>query len=104
MRNLSTMPKPQMPTTKIALEDIPPAIIIQTANIENQTFAWLHDDDRFLVAIDGIDKHADACKEWFLCWFDIRPDQQQNQKINVITSSQDAGMMFVVQIIKTNGL
>lgn len=101
MRNLSTtMPKPQMPTTKIALEDIPPAIIIQTANIENQTFAWLHDDDRYLVAIDGINKDVDACKEWFRCWYDIK----QNQEINMITSSQDAGMMFTIQIKQTNGL
>lgn len=100
MRNLSTMRKPQMPTTKIALEDIPPALIIQTANIENQTLAWLHDDDRFLVAIDGINRHDDAVDEWFRCWY----KKTNGYSLNTHVASQDAGMMFVVQIIKTNGL
>jgi hypothetical protein len=97
MRNLSTtMPKPQMPTTKIALEDIPPAIIIQTANIDQKTFAWLAGDDRYLVAIDGIDRHDDVVDEWFRCWY----QSTKGYSLNTHVASQDAGMMFVVQIIK----
>lgn len=94
------MPKPQMPTTKIALEDIPPAIIIQITNIGNQTYAWLHDDDRYLVAIDGNDKHEDACKEWFRRWFTIK----DNQQIRIHQGTNDQGRMFLVQIKQTNGL
>lgn len=94
------MPTTQMPTTKIALEDIPPAIIIQTINIEKQTMAYLVDDDRFLVAIDGNNKHEDACKEWFRCWFEI--DQQHRVKIQ--RAPNGIGQLFIIQIKHQHGL
>lgn len=82
------------PTTKIALGDVQRAVIIQTATIGEQTFAWWSDDDRFLVAIDGVGLGADACKAWFKEWFTIEPGQE----INVHSLKQDAGETFVVQI------
>ena len=82
------------PTTKVALGDVQRAVIIQTATIGEQTFAWWSDDDRFLVAIDGVGLGADACKAWFKEWFTIQPGQE----INVHSLKQDAGETFVVQI------
>jgi len=91
LRNYDTIKKP---TTKVALVDVQRAVIIQTATIGKQTFAWWSDDDRFLVAIDGVGLGADACKAWFREWFTIEPGQE----INVHSCQQDAGETFVVQI------
>lgn len=92
MKKPTTMKK--KPTTKIALDDVQRAVIIQTATIGKETFAWWADDDRFLVAIDGVGLGVDACKEWFKKWFTIEPGQE----VNVHSLKQDAGETFLVQI------
>jgi len=91
---------PKMPTKQIALGELSGAVVLQTCNIENQTFAYLVEDERFLVAIDGNNKHEDACKEWFRCWFEI--DQQHRVKIQ--RAPNGIGQLFIIQIKHQHGL
>jgi len=107
MRNLSTTmkTKPQMPTKQIALGELSGAVVLQTCNVGKQTyaqtFAYLVEDERYMVAIDGNDQHEDACKEWFREWFNI----QQNHSIKVYRAKNDLGELVTIQIKKqTNGL
>jgi hypothetical protein len=103
MRNLSTTmkTKPQMPTKQIALGELSGAVVLQTCNIENQTFAYLVEDERYIVAIDGNDQHEDACKQWFCEWFAI----QDSHSVKIHRAKNDLGELFTIQIKKqTNGL
>ena len=86
--------KPQKPERKLKLGNLDGAAVIQTANIGGQTFAWLVEDDRHLVAIDGRDRFEEACKEWFCEWFDIAPGLQ----VNVHRATNQQGELFTVQI------
>jgi hypothetical protein len=97
--------KPQMPTKQIALGELSGAVVLQTCNVGKQTyaqtFAYLVEDERYMVAIDGNDQHEDACKEWFREWFNI----QQNHSIKVHRAKNDLGELVTIQIKKqTNGL
>ena len=95
MRNLSTtMTEKKMPTNLIALGELSGAVVLQTANINQQTFAWLVEDDRYLVAIDGNDQNESACKEWFHRWFKIEDEQQ----IKIYSGRNDMGEIFTIQI------
>jgi hypothetical protein len=103
MRNLSTTmkTKPQKPTKQIALGELSGAVVLQTCNIENQTFAYLVEDERYMVAIDGNDQHEDAVKEWFKTWFAHKHDHY----IRLHRAKNDQGELFTIQIKKqTNGL
>ena len=93
--NSTTMKtKPTKPTKRIALNDLPGCVIIQTANIDHQTLAWWTQDDRYLVALDGIDQNENACKAWFSTWFDVQDDQQ----IKVERATNHLGALFLVAI------
>ena len=91
---------PQMPTKQIAMGELDGAIVLQTTNIGKQTFAWLIEDDRYMVAIDGNDQHEDACREWFRIWFTI----QKNQQVRIHQAINNDGELFTIQIKQTNGL
>ena len=104
MRNLfptmTTTPKKTKPQNQIALGELSGAVVLQTANILDQTFAWLVEDERYLVSIDGNDKHEDACKEWFCEWFAI----QDSHSVKIHQAKNDKGELVTIQIKQTNGL
>ena len=94
----TTKKKPQK---QIALGELSGAVVLQTANILDQTFAWLVEDERYLVSIDGNDKYEDACKEWFCEWFAI----QKSHSVKIHRAKNEEGELFTIQIKKrTNGL
>lgn len=84
------------PSKRISLGSLDGAVVLQTCNIENKTFAYLVEDDRFLVAVDGNEQHEDACKEWFLEWFNI----QNHHSIKVHRAKNDQGELVTIQIKK----
>jgi hypothetical protein len=85
---------PTMPTNRIALKDVQRAVVLQTAIIQDKIMAWLVDDDRFLVEVDPSEGYEGAAKAWFVRWFDVN----QKQTINIITTKNEQGILFVVQI------
>jgi hypothetical protein len=92
--------KPQMPTKQIALGELSGAVVLQTASIEGQTFAWLVEDERYLVLVEGEEKHEIACKHWLLEWFRI----EEGHKVKVHHAKNEEGELVTIQIKQTNGL
>jgi hypothetical protein len=95
---------PKMPTKQIALGELSGAVVLQTCNVGKQTyaqtFAYLVEDERYMVAIDGNDQHEDAVKEWFCEWFAI----QESHLVKIHRAKNDQGELFTIQIKQTNGL
>ena len=83
-----------MPTNLIKLGKLDGAALIQTATFDGQTFAWLIEDDRYLVAVPGEDENETACKAWFSRWFEIRA----NQSVKITRGNNEQGELFIIQI------
>ena len=88
------MTKKKTPTNLIALGELSGAVVLQTANINQHTFAWLVEDDRYLVAIVGNDQNESACKEWFRRWFSM----DGNPLLNIHSGRNALGEIFTIQI------
>ena len=95
--------KQSKPAEKITFDDVlAGVVVIQTVNLDGKTFAWLEDDDRFLSTVDGIGRHEDVVKEWFVEWFNVRPEHEIKLISFDRSLGSSAGMTFVVRIRKSN--
>lgn len=90
--------KQSKPETLLTFDDLPRVTIIQTVNLDGKTFAWLDDDGRYLTTVDGIDRFDDVAKEWFVEWFDVRPEHQVNVLSLDNPRNGPNAKTFVVQI------
>ena len=87
--------KQTKPKRKITFGQLAGVVVLQTINLDGKTFAWFDDDDRFLTTVDGIERHEDAVKQWFVEWFNVRP----GQKVKPMRFNRDnSGETFVVRI------
>jgi hypothetical protein len=95
--------KQSKPTEKIRFDDVlAGVVVIQTVNLDGKTFAWLDDDGRFLSTVDGIGRHEDVAKEWFVEWFDVRPEHEIKLMSFDRSLGSSAGRTFVVRIRQSN--
>lgn len=91
--------KQSKPTEKIRFDDVlAGVVVIQTVNLDGKTFAWLDDDDRFLSTVDGIGRHEDAAKEWFVEWFEVGPEHRVNVMSLDNPRNGPNAKTFVIQI------
>jgi hypothetical protein len=68
--------KQSKPENLITFDQLAAVVVLQTVNLDGKTFAWLDDDDRYLTTVYGIGRHDDVVKEWFVEWFDVRPEHE----------------------------
>jgi hypothetical protein len=83
------------PEHKISFGQLAGVIVIQVANVDGLTIAWLDDDGRYLTTVEGEQCFEFCVKKWISEWFKIRPNQ--NVKILRFNRTMN-GETFIIQI------
>lgn len=90
--------KPTKPESLLSFDDLARVVLIQTANLDGKTFAWLDDDGRYFATVDGIGRFDDAAKEWFVEWFEVGPEHRVNVMSLDNPRNGPNAKTFVIQI------